>query len=294
MRKWLAIAVVLIAIAPDCAIGQGNTQQPPPCPAPHSATARKPKPVCECCQNQSDAEQRGTETAPFVIKVVEADQAQKEAGTSHTAAPKKPNQSWSLSDKIALIASSFAFLQFLTLVATIWIMMQNGQRQLRAYVVVERGIIGNVANPIHNRVDKVETVARIIDPQAGPTVQITIKNTGQTPAYKVVHWGRICVENFPLTAVLPPMPEPDSKFWSVMGPGIAETKTLRLPYPLSEEDIEGLRNGTRAIYCHGEIDYFDAFKKKHWTKYRCMYGTVCGVIGISTDMTYCEDGNDAD
>src|SRR6185437_10753417 len=47
---------------------------------------------------------------------------------------------------------------------TILTMRWSSERQLRAYVTAERGIIANVANPIHNRRDNPETVARIIEP----------------------------------------------------------------------------------------------------------------------------------
>lgn len=177
---------------------------------------------------------------------------------------------------------------------TILTMRWSSERQLRAYVVVERGIIANVANPVHNRRDSPETVARIIDPQAGPHAQITIKNTGQTPAYNLVHWASMDIREYPLTTELPPMPQPEHSFWNVLGTSVPEVKTLRMPRPLTEEEIEGLRNGSRAIYCHGEIMYKDAFKKKRWARYRCMYvAPACGIIGIGTDLVYCEEGNEA-
>jgi hypothetical protein len=44
-------------------------------------------------------------------------------------------EGWNLSDKIAAIASVVAFLQFTALIATFWIMVRNGRRQLRAYVL---------------------------------------------------------------------------------------------------------------------------------------------------------------
>lgn len=243
---------VLVAVPPSYAIGQGDAQKSPPCPAPHVALSGKLKQVCECCQKQSNTEQRGSEAAPFVIKVVEANQAQKEAGANQSVAPKNPDQSWSMSDKIALIASVSAFLQFLALVVTIWVMILNGRRQLRAYIVVERGIIANVANPPDGPGERVQTVARLMQPLGGPVAQITIKNTGQTPAYEVVHWGNIATREFPLTSELPAMPQPAERHKSNLGPSIVITKTLRLPRPLTEEEIQALRESRMAIYCNGE------------------------------------------
>ena len=197
---------------------------------------------------------------------------------------------------IVYITAAYTIVSLAALITILWqvvVTKDTARRQLRAYVLVERGIIGNVANPIPGPGEKIETVARILLPTAGPSAQITIKNTGQTPAYELVHWGRICIQEFPLTSQLPPMPTPEAKFWTVMGPGIAEVKTLRLPKALDSNQIQGLRDGTMAIYCHGEVVYRDAFKKKRVTKYRCMYSAVGGIIGVNTDLTYCDDGNTA-
>jgi hypothetical protein len=89
------------------------------------------------------------------------------------------------------------------------------------------------------------------------------------------------------------MPQPPARFWSILGPGVEEVKTVRLPQPLSPEQIKGLHDATTAIYCHGEIRYRDIFKKRRITRYRCMYYRGGGLIGVNTDLTYCEDGNDA-
>jgi hypothetical protein len=295
MLKRIVIAGFLLAALPNCAISQGNAQKSPPCPTPHIALSGEPKQVCECCQGQSNAEQRGSEASPLVIKLAQSEQTKNESAGDKSAAPKNPDQSWSLSDKIALIASVSAFLQFVALVVTIWVMILNGRRQLRAYIVLERGIIGNVADPPSGPGERVHTVARLMQPLGGPVAIITIKNTGQTPAYEVVHWGNIAIREFPLTSELPEMPKPAERHKSNLGPSIAITKTLRLPRPLSNEDIQALRESRMAIYCNGEIHYRDAFKKAHVTLYRCMYCAVNGEeIGTSTDLTLCEEGNTAD
>jgi hypothetical protein len=172
---------------------------------------------------------------------------------------------------------------------------QSSERQLRAYVLIERGIIANVANPLSEYAQKQEISARIVAPHAGPTVQITIKNTGQTPAYDLVHWGEMLIQEFPLKSSLLTMPQPAKLFRSVLGPSVPEVKTLRLPQPLSDEQIQGLRESRMAIYCHGEIHYRDAFNKRRVSHYRVMYCAVTGIeIGLSTDLTLCEEGNEAD
>jgi hypothetical protein len=244
--------------------------------------------VGACCSPCSSAQQPPSGIAPETDVASQAPQ--------RVAEPKleESTDRWSLANKLALWAGISAALQFLALVATIAVMIRNGHRQLRAYVVVERGIVANVANPPPGLPgERIETVARIMNPQAGPHAQITIKNAGQTPAYDLVHWASIDIREYPLNSLLPPMPKPPSPFWTVLGPGIPEVKTLRMLQPLSPEQIEGLRRGTLAIYCYGEIRYRDAFRKSRRTRYRCMYSVQSGIIGVGTDLIYCEDGNEA-
>jgi hypothetical protein len=281
MLRWLAIFVLVLA------------QNHSPSVSPKGATGSDPQSISKSSQ-QNPAKQQDATTAPITtISQIAPVQARTESHSEQPNSDKKAPD-WTLSDKIAFIAAGAGFLQFLALVITIWTMHHFGRRQLRAYVVVERGIIGNIANPLISEGVTPETVARITNPQSTPVVQITIKNTGQTPAFETVHWGRICVDNFPLTSNFPPMTDPGKRFWSFIGPGIAEVKTLKLQKILTEEETQRLHAGTLAIYCHGEIRYRDAFGKKHFTQYRVMYCAAAGAwIGVGTDLTVCEEGNRA-
>ena len=80
-----------------------------------------------------------------------------------------------LSDKIAVIASAVAFLQFLALIATIFVMRRTAQRQLRAYIAVEHGDV------------------QLVNGGEGIRAMIRIKNFGQTPARNVVSWASVRV-----------------------------------------------------------------------------------------------------
>lgn len=200
---------------------------------------------------------------------------------------------WGLSDRIAAIASLSAFLQFIALVVTVWIMIRNGRRQLRAYVVAESGAICNIADPAPMIGDYAPTDARITHPEWGPVATVCIKNTGQTPAYDVAHWGCLSYGNYPLSSPLPSKPTNLKGFLSVLGPGISISKRLSFGPPLTPDQIQQLMDGTGALYFHGEISYRDAFKRTHFTKYRLQYTSPSAKIGISTDLTFAEQGNDA-
>src|SRR6266568_3929446 len=150
---------------------------------------------------------------------------------------RNPGSYWGLSDKIALIATVAAFLQFVALVVTIFVMISSSRRQLRAYVGGDVGSIGNVANPIVVGGQAIKpTGAEITNPTCGPVAYVQIKNAGQTPAYEVLHWGHICVREYPLMSALP-SPNFIMKNASVLGPGIVATKFLFLPNPLTGQEI---------------------------------------------------------
>jgi len=74
---------------------------------------------------------------------------------------------------------------------------------------------------------------------------------------------------------------------------VQSTQSRYLPMPLSQQDITHLRNGTAAIYVYGEIGYRDAFGKDRATAFRSMHHASAGRIGISTELTFCDEGNSA-
>jgi hypothetical protein len=136
-------------------------------------------------QQQPTPEQRGTQQAPFVVQVQQVPDTQKEPERNGTQTPKQRDDGWfsgwSLSDRIAGIASAAGFLQFVALVATIWVMVSNGRRQLRAYIFLDGGALadGMTLNP-----PRPEHANR-------PGWVAVIKNSGQTPAYNVLTWAEI-------------------------------------------------------------------------------------------------------
>jgi hypothetical protein len=77
-------------------------------------------------------------------------------------------------------------------------MRVTARQQLRAYIFVDGIWIGNVTTPLAWEVgpDYKPTGAEITHTNLGPAVRIAIKNSGQTPAYKVVHFGEYFSENF--------------------------------------------------------------------------------------------------
>jgi hypothetical protein len=174
-------------------------------------------------------------------------------------------------------------------------MRDSSERQLRAYVISESSTIFNVSNPVPIFPGQVfkPTGAEITNPACGPGVRIQIKNAGQTPAYDVAHWGNICFREFPLKSHLPARDPNFMPVKSVLGPGIPSTKLLFMPQALTAKEVADLRAGNAAVYVYGEISYRDTFGKDWYTKYRVMHHPLGGAIGVSTDLTFCDEGNEA-
>jgi hypothetical protein len=146
--------------------------------SPPNASQQDPKAI-----QQHPEIERGTEHSPFIIQIQQTPQIQQSPETNHDRKPEKWFSSWSLSDKIAAIASLAAFLQFIALVATVWITIQNGRRQLRAYVLpasagLWEGMMLTPPRPEHAN---------------EPGVVLLFKNSGQTPAHRYVSWAQIAV-----------------------------------------------------------------------------------------------------
>lgn len=264
------------------------------------ACAQEPLPVQGGKQQQqADSKEnkpKGNTPAPFVSEVCKENADNAERYAYYKAHPKEYLKAAIAPANLSnWILAGLGVMGGVLALFTILTMRWSAHRQLRAYVIVERGIIANVANPQTRFGEDTATVARLLAPGVGPTAQITIKNAGQTPAYDLVHWGSISIREYPLKSKMKEMPRPAVLFRSVLGPSIPEVKTVRLPEPLLREQIQGLRESTLAIYCHGEIHYRDGFKKKRVTCYRVMYCAITGIeIGVSTDLTLCEEGNTAD
>lgn len=175
---------------------------------------------------------------------------------------------------------------------------KTSKRQLRAYVFAETSYISNIVNPSQVNlltIQDVDLPARITNPFAGPVANMQIKNSGQTPAFNVCHWGNIIFAPFPLpNNYLPTKPGNNKPMPCILGPGVMSSKLYFLPNPLTPNQVSDLVNGTGAIYVYGEITYEDAFGNKHFTNYRVMHHVMGGAIGVNTSLTFCEEGNDAD
>jgi len=274
IMKWLVIAIV------------GTTLM---------VYGQEPKPHSNADKRHSTTESKDATNAAGQTVIVVNQQASQGQENDHPAKPPSylsrllsPENLPNIGLLVAAIAA------FWVAIRTLNHMRESSERQLRAYVLPELGNIVNVATPLRTSGSYTPTEARVTHPDWGPVTGMHIKNTGQTPAFKVVHWGNILFREFPLKSDLPGKDEKLIKPTSTIGPGIINTKRLSLAKALTEEEITQLRNSTGAVYVYGEISYEDAFGKKHITRYRTFHNQNSGAVGISTDLTFAEGGNEAD
>jgi hypothetical protein len=148
---------------------------------------------------------------------------------------------------------------------------ENGRRQLRAYV------FPNQANLVWQGTTK-------------PTlVEIGIKNSGQTPAYRLSTATAVVVSDFPLQGDLHVPPMPDNH--TVVPPNGSYTLSVTMAQTLTADQLKAVQKGTQAIYAFGEISYVDAFEECRVTRYRFYYIGTGADIGSRIGLTYLDEGN---
>lgn len=149
--------------------------------------------------------------------------------------------------------------------------LDNGRRQLRAYVFPDQ------ANLIWEGTTK-------------PTMaEIVIKNSGQTPAYKVSTGLMIGSIEYPLRDNLS-VPSTPSKP-TVVPPVASTTLSAGMAHPLTADQLKAIQKGTQAIYVFGEIAYTDAFGECRMTRYRLYYTGAGTDVGSRVGLTYLDEGN---
>jgi hypothetical protein len=160
-------------------------------------------------------------------------------------------------------------------------MILNGRRQLRAHVFPD-----NISIIDGTFLDPPEPHKTDI-----PGMGILIKNSGQTPAYKVISWWEIKViptaEEESLS--VPPLVDKHS---TMVGTGCTFNKGLWFDRAITKAEKDEIFKGTLGIYAYGRIEYRDVFKIKHFSDFRLVYsGKKFPTKGAV--MNFCERGNKA-
>jgi hypothetical protein len=250
-RVVLGLALLVATLSDS--LGQSSKQTSPSAAQSNSQAQAKGN----TDQQKAPSDQRGTESAPLVVKIVGTEpQAQRAADTDRNG-NKDNSADWSMVGASVAIAI-IAVLQLFAFVAQAWwlrqtvaIMKDTAQRQLRAYV------------------SDVEGEAAFSGDGTFINVDIVFRNSGQTPAYDVEIrcdppvLGRTDARPFDQASRFAPVQTiiaPDSKF------------VIRRILSIDNDAnaIQQIQNSERAIFIWGSVNYRDAFAKRRHFVFRCI------------------------
>lgn len=103
-----------------------------------------------------------------------------------------------------------------------------------------------------------------------PVVETTIRNFGQTPAYRVRYWAAAKVLDTTLDRFERASPEAGERTVNPGRDGL--TIKCRIAEAITEDEMSKIRLGTAAIYFYGAMTYRDAYGRSRKTQFRFQHG----------------------
>lgn len=157
--------------------------------------------------------------------------------------------------------------------ATVATMKETAQRQLKAYVFIERSRIENIR------------------PGGDPRATINFKNFGQTPAHNVrVEIGIDWAPSFEEVTLKPPL---QSETMGSLGPNAGMELYAERDHGLTQEDFAAITDGKLCLFVFGRLSFEDAFENKgRFVNFRLMIGGSHGIRG--DNLFACSEGNSTD
>jgi hypothetical protein len=107
-------------------------------------------------------------------------------------------------------------------------------------------------------------IRRFLEPNQDFVVEIEIKNTGKTPALKVVFHNSLQAL---LTAEQINRNFGESDGDGTVMPDSKQIISIGENHPVPAETFEQVHDGVRTMYLHGRIEYRDIFGEDHWTNW---------------------------
>jgi hypothetical protein len=124
----------------------------------------------------------------------------------------------------------------------------------------------------------------------GPWCAFLVRNTGQTPAFRMTYWIHAGIGPVNLTGPLPSgadaQPHP-----LTLAPDATINIRTQGPPP-QKGDFEAFTQGRLAAYVWGEINYTDAFANPRFHRFRYTYG-ITDIAGDIVGVRLCAEGNEA-
>jgi|CXWL01.1.fsa_nt_gi hypothetical protein len=255
---FLAVLYLLVA-----SWSYGQTPTP-------GVSANKPNKQNADPQEKPDADQRGTDKAPLVIKMLPYQSSEPlPAPHANQVTQKTTDWDWWWDKSPEILIALFTLLLWLATRSLVRGADETARKELRAYMGVAT-----------NRILKGQGAT---EPNC---VELVIQNFGKTMAKDTKIWINAtitaeAITNFPL--------------------GDIKSKTVVMPNESLgfQHDIELAKNTPGRIYLWGRIEYEDVFKKPHWTAFRFMDDKTAWLTSMTGETPgwttkTCDEGNDAD
>jgi len=270
-RISLALLICLVAVP---------AYSNPPLPTP-SKPSNPPQESSPKREQEAEKYVRGTKEFPLSVELINTEKSKEETEREAKREEDKSFHEYWLNILTGILATSTAALAIITgfLVSytkKLWgatkSLMEGAkdtaERQLRAYMGIESA-------------SATFSVSSLI-------VHVAIKNSGQTPAYKIRVWNKLCVFD---PANAPVFLKGDSTDnYSMLGAGVPLVLTADLR-DLQKPDMVSIGDGTRPTYIWGEIAYRDVFKIERNTTFRL---SIRRKPGGEWYLRPTDDGNEAD
>ena len=183
--------------------------------------------------------------------------------------------------EIVAISTAIMGLFTIALFIATWLLYWGGERhserELRAYVF-----------PISVKVTNFQTPTPLL-------AVVQIRNSGQTPAYRLTCTTRLIICPFPNTD----FNVPQSFNLEYLGPRGKVWRTARTRAALTNDQEQQIVNGNFSIHVFGRIDYTDAFGSPRWTTFRTIARGENGGMLTEPDkpdtliMSFDSEGNEA-
>jgi hypothetical protein len=258
--KKLLLCLILLS-NPIALYGQAPT---PP------VNADKPKQQTINPHKQSSPEQRGTEQAPMVIKILPPTESKEP--TANPDPHENDMTHWAeqwLQHWPEILLALFTLGLWVATAQLVSGAKDTARRQLRAYISITS--VRKVPNTLNASL---------------PAYEIDFRNSGQTPAYAIKTWRAIGTSRKPLLEPLAPPPDGVRDTDVALGIGAKQSMKIEKSSPISQRESDEWGAGTAALYVWGKVEYSDVFKKQHFTNF-CLYES-------GGKMNYSPIGNDAD
>ncbi|WP_322414179.1 hypothetical protein [Mesorhizobium huakuii] len=194
-----------------------------------------------------------------------------------------------VSDPVALSTVIIALFTVVLGIGT-WVLVLDGRRHsrhaLRAYVFADKAWFFDLGRPEGKR--------RIKAKEGIVGCSVVITNSGETPAYNMIHWGAIALCNPAEQDAVLVVPALDlTQNSNTLAPGGANSKTLFRPGKITPAEIAEVKAGTMLLYLYGRIEYDDIFGWRRYTNYRLSFGYSWPPYG-SISLNFSQRGNTSD